>query len=397
MRGVRFSNVKPVAKGTLLLSFKLTIGRVSVAGRDLFTNEAIAAIRPSSEAVLPGFLYHSLPAVAKNAVTDTAIKGVTLNKQKLASLIVRFPRRIEVQQLIVSILDAIDQHIEKTEALITKYQQIKAGLMHDLFTRGVTPDGKLRPPREQAPGLYRETAIGWIPNEWDVSELAAKASPGIPHLRTGPFGSALKGEHWVEDGWPVITIGALGEGRFIESELLYIGDTDAARLKEFQLKPGDVVFSRVADVGRSIVIRAIHSGWIMSSNLMRISLDRTQVIPDFLQQQLAFDARLKSQIRAKVNSGGRDVANSDILNRLLFVWPHYGEQEMIVARAMAVDAQCGAEEAMREKLIRQKLGLMHDLLTGKVRVPLDTPAPEPAHAWHPGPRPDHGWEYIASA
>ena len=68
---------------------------------------------------------------------------------------------------IARILQTIDQAIEKTEALIEKYQQIKAGLMHDLFTRGIGADGKLRPPREQAPELYQQTPIGWIPKEWD--------------------------------------------------------------------------------------------------------------------------------------------------------------------------------------------------------------------------------------
>jgi type I restriction enzyme S subunit len=50
------------------------------------------------------------------------------------------------QRRIAEILSTLDETIEQTEALIAKYQQIKAGLMHDLFTRGVTPDGKLRPP-----------------------------------------------------------------------------------------------------------------------------------------------------------------------------------------------------------------------------------------------------------
>ena len=57
--------------------------------------------------------------------------------------------------------------IEQTETLIAKYQQIKAGLMHDLFTRGVTPDGKLRPTRAEAPQLYQESPLGWIPKEWE--------------------------------------------------------------------------------------------------------------------------------------------------------------------------------------------------------------------------------------
>ena len=69
----------------------------------------------------------------------------------------------EIQELIAKVLMVIEQAIEKTEALIEKYQHIKAGLMHDLFIRGIGADGKLRPTREQAPELYQETVIGWIP------------------------------------------------------------------------------------------------------------------------------------------------------------------------------------------------------------------------------------------
>jgi type I restriction enzyme S subunit len=322
-------------------------------------------MRLRGEKLHPKFVYYSLANQHRHLTFDYTTKAhpSVIKKQYWLPTIAR-----EQQQKIAAILTCIDTAIEKTEALIAKYQQIKAGLMHDLFTRGVTADGKLRPPREQAPELYQETPIGWIPREWEISGLRARAVPGIPHLRTGPFGSSLKGEHWVDEGHPVITIGALGEGTFIESELLYVGDVDANRLKDFQLKEGKVVFSRVADVGRSIVIREEQIGWIMSSNLMRISLDRKRVIPEILQQQLAFDDRLKRQIKAKVNSGGRDVANSEILNQLLFVWPQYLEQEMMVERAAAIDCQLRAEEDQLKKLEKQKLGLMHDLLTGKVRV-----------------------------
>ena len=62
----------------------------------------------------------------------------------------------------------MDDLIERTEALIAKYRAIKQGLMHDLLTRGVDASGRLRPPREEAPGLYRESAVGWVPREWEV-------------------------------------------------------------------------------------------------------------------------------------------------------------------------------------------------------------------------------------
>ena len=265
-----------------------------------------------------------------------------LRKNFIRNYVVHAPE-ITVQMKTCKALSTIDTAIEQTEALIEKYQQIKAGLMHDLFTRGVLPNGQLRPPCEQAPNLYQETSIGWLPNDWEVSGLASKGRTGTSWIRTGPFGSSLKGEHWCIDGHPVITIGALGTGEFIPSELLFVGDKDASRLIDFQLKENDVIFSRVADVGRSVVVREAQAGWIMSSNLMRIAVNATLLRPDYLQMQLASDSRVKSQIRASVNSGGRDVANSEVLNRLRFAMPSPEEQDRIINRANRLAQHMSAE------------------------------------------------------
>ena len=91
-----------------------------------------------------------------------------LDTKKVPFFKLYIPRDTNQQTVIANALNSIDQTIEKTEALIQKYQHIKAGLMHDLFTRGIGADGKLRPPREEAPELYQETAIGWIPQDWDT-------------------------------------------------------------------------------------------------------------------------------------------------------------------------------------------------------------------------------------
>ena len=368
--GIANSNVKLVKHGTVLMSFKLSLGRVAFAGCDLYTNEAIAAFLVNDQ-VTPAYLYYALPDAVRGAATDVAIKGATLNKKSLRKLVISHPSP-KAQEKIATILSTIDTAIEQTEALIEKYQHIKAGLMHDLFTRGVLPNGQLRPPREQAPELYQETAIGWIPREWEVSGLASKGRAGTSWIRTGPFGSSLKGEHWRIDGHPVITIGALGIGEFIDSELLFVGSKDASRLIDFQLKENDVVFSRVADVGRSVVVREAQAGWIMSSNLMRIAVNETRLRPDYLQMQLASDSRIKSQIRASVNSGGRDVANSEVLNRLRFALPRPDEQDRIIGMANRLTQRMNAEMHRVAKLQAQKLGLMQDLLTGKVPVTVDS-------------------------
>jgi type I restriction enzyme S subunit len=114
----------------------------------------------------------------------------------------------------------------------------------------------------------------------------------------------------------------------------------------------------------------------MSSNLMRIAVNETLLRPDYLQMQLASDSRVKSQIRASVNSGGRDVANSEVLNRLRFAIPKPNEQDRIIAMSDRLAQRTNAEMQSVSKLQIQKLGLMQDLLTGKVPVKADAEVPE---------------------
>lgn len=107
--GVANSNVKLVPRGTVMMSFKLTIGRAAIAGRDLYTNEAIAAFFPDS-GVDNEFLFYALPHAAGGAETDQAIKGATLNKAKLRDLSVPLPP-LDEQRRIAEVLRSVDEAI----------------------------------------------------------------------------------------------------------------------------------------------------------------------------------------------------------------------------------------------------------------------------------------------
>lgn len=257
----------------------------------------------------------------------------------------------------------MDAEISQTEALIAKQEQYWAGLMQDLFNRGVDETGRLRPPREEVPELYHETALGWLPRGWETALLSERAPALGGHLKTGPFGSSLKISHWVETGLPVITIGSLGVGSFIRKELLYVGPETARKLHSYSVISGDIVFSRVADVGRSVVVDDASNGWIISSNLMRLRVDRVRLRPEMVHLQLAHYAGLRSQIRQTVNSGGRDVANGKIMNALRFLSPPIDEQDRIIEIARKQQHLVQAETSLLQKLHRQRTALLRDLLT----------------------------------
>ncbi|MEI6452905.1 MAG: restriction endonuclease subunit S [Actinomycetes bacterium] len=87
---VRACSMKSVAPGSVLMSFKLTLGRVAIAGKALYTNEAIVALTPKDDSPNTSFLYHYLPFLNWDAIGNQAAKGKTLNREALESI--RLPR-----------------------------------------------------------------------------------------------------------------------------------------------------------------------------------------------------------------------------------------------------------------------------------------------------------------
>jgi type I restriction enzyme S subunit len=127
--GALQSNCKHVPKGTLLMSFKLTIGRLAFAGRDLYTNEAISAIRPFKD-VCPEFLFYGLQNWNLIGDSDQAVKGATLNKQKLQEIPCLLPPLPE-QKKIAEILSGIDRALHQIGLYSTKLDMALKAILYE--------------------------------------------------------------------------------------------------------------------------------------------------------------------------------------------------------------------------------------------------------------------------
>ena len=124
-----------IPKGTLLMSFKLSIGRLCFAGCDLFTNEAICSFnKPQVDA---NFLYYILWRTDFSLYGKLAVKGYTLNKESLKLVEVCCPSQNE-QKAIATVLSDMDIEIDVLAVKLEKARQIKQGMMHNLLT------GKIR-------------------------------------------------------------------------------------------------------------------------------------------------------------------------------------------------------------------------------------------------------------
>ena len=119
-----------VPKGTLLMSFKLSIGRLCFAGRQLYTNEAICAFRNlKAEA---RFLYYQLGVTDFSVYGKQAVKGYTLNSKSLRTVEVSLPMA-EEQEAISALLWTMDDEIEALEQRLQKTRQVKQGMMQQLL------------------------------------------------------------------------------------------------------------------------------------------------------------------------------------------------------------------------------------------------------------------------
>ena len=183
--------------GSTLISVRAPVGAMNRADQDYCIGRGLAAVFAKPGYTDNIFLLH---AIEENlSFLHRRSQGSTflaIGTADLSMMPVAAPPLAQ-QQRIAEILSTMDEAIEQTEALIAKTQQIKAGLMHDLFTRGVTKAGKLRPPREEAPQLYKESPLGWIPKEWDCPPIENLLASITYPMRSGPFGSALLKEELV--------------------------------------------------------------------------------------------------------------------------------------------------------------------------------------------------------
>ncbi|WP_443114740.1 restriction endonuclease subunit S [Herbaspirillum seropedicae] len=318
------------------------------------------------------FLYHRLMLsdVRRKMVALAAGSTVLhLDTKKVSSISIPIPVDVNLQSKIADILDAIDNVIEKTEALITKYQQIKSGLMHDLFTRGVLPNGQLRPPREQAPEMYHETPLGWIPKKWAVRKLGSMARI--------VSGVTLGSKQSISSGLevPYLRVANVQDGYLDLTEIKTVSVTHK-ELEQLRLQVGDVLMNEGGDfdkLGRGAVWSGEIEDCIHQNHVFRVRTNSSSLLPYFLAFYSESSFGKKYFLMSSKQSTNLASINSTQLNAYLIALPSLEEQREIIERISAANRRLNQLTAETSKLRSKKLGLMHDLLTGKVPVKVTKP------------------------
>lgn len=355
-----------VAKaGSTLISVRAPVGTTNRADQDYCIGRGLGAVLAKSGVADDVFLLHAIEANLE--FLHRRSQGSTflaISSKDLYSLPVPAPS-LPTQRRIAEILSTLDEAIEQTEALIAKMQQVKAGLMHDLFTRGVTPDGRLRPTREA-----QRTKFGWIPKAWRIGSLIDVADPCRQPILTGPFGADLGNNDFVPDGIPVLRIGNVQQSRLDLLDLLYVAEVKARELNRYVVREGDLLFARQgATTGRNALVSHAAHGFLINYHIIRVALDHSKCAPLFIEAAFNGDI-VKNQIERDKGRGTREGINTAQLRALELPLTSVNEQRAIAKILMAHGEKLGAMQRHLKKLSQIKCGLMYDLLSGRVRLPV---------------------------
>ena len=125
-------NKKIIKSGTLIMSFKLTIGKLGILKKDMYTNEAICNFQWKNNKINTEYMYYYLSSINILRYGSQAAKGITLNNDTLKSIPIKLPH-LEEQEKIVNFLSAIDKKIDLIKLQIDRMEEFKKGLLQQMF------------------------------------------------------------------------------------------------------------------------------------------------------------------------------------------------------------------------------------------------------------------------
>lgn len=327
-----------VAPGTLLLSFKLSVGKAGFARIPMYTNEAIAALPIKDNSRIDGgYLYWALRRADLLRDADDAAMGKNLNKKKLASIEVPLPPVAE-QKRIAAVLDQADALHGTRRQTTTLLDDLAQSVFLDMFG-AENPD-------------WREATVG---------ELAQNRKGSI---RTGPFGSQLLHEEFTDSGIPVLGIDNAVHNEFRWGERRYITEEKYEQLKRYTVLPGDVLITIMGTCGRCAVVPEGISTAINTKHLVCISLDRTKCHPEFLHSYFLLHPTSRSYLSRTAKGAIMSGLNMGIIKELPVRLPPLSLQQEYVRKLSQIRASKSFHERHLASVNELFASLQHRAFSG---------------------------------
>lgn len=341
-------------------------GRVQSRRADMVCSTGFAVLRPIDPDD-SSFIFHQVlsDSIARQVrALETGSNYPAVNERDLRNI--RFVKPdLGERRRIASVLDTVDALIESSEAVLAKLRQVRAGLLHDLLTRGLDADGQLRDP-DAHPEQFKDSPLGRIPREWEIEPLGRLFEMQLGKM----LNPSAKGGR---DSRPYLGNRHVLWERVDVSNLEYMDFSDEERAK-FSLESGDLLVCEGGEVGRTAIWRGELSECYFQKAIHRLRPKDGLMVPEFM---LAFmvQAAVRNAWQNLISQTSISHLTQEKLAMLLVTRPSLEEQNRIASVIGSHDRLISSEQSELSKLRHLKSGLMTDLLEGRVRVPEELQLP----------------------
>lgn len=357
---VHASGMKPSPPGSLLFSFKLSIGQVSFVGKSMYTNEAIATFLPSRELSLR-YAYYALPFYLVRNAEENIYGAKLLNQELIRSAPLIVPPKPE-QEAIATLLD---NEIANIDALISEQQRLIALLKekrHSIITHAVTRGLNSTAPTRSS-GVER---LGDVPAHWHVAQLGTLCSK-IGSGKT-PLGGATT---YVDEGVLFIRSQNVYDDGLRLDDVVFITPAVDEEMGGSRTMPGDILLNITgASLGRSCIVPPSCPPANVNQHVCVIRV-RDPDLREFVSLALK-SSNVKADIDAAQNGAAREGLNYQQIARLVIAVPPVEERiaiaEFISAETDKISALAQAAERSVVVLVEHRSTLISAAVTGEIDV-----------------------------
>ncbi len=299
------SNIKLVKKGTVVMSFKLTVGKCGIAAEDLYTNEAIMAFNPKDDFnINSSFLYYYLQNYNWYGA-NKAVMGLTLNKATISKQMICIPP-LTVQQSIVSELDKLSELISLKKEQLKDYDNLAKSLFNEMF------------------GDPIENEKAWEVNK--LGEVFVIGSGGTP--------SKGNNEYWLNGNIPWIGSNMCQNCIINKTDGKYITEAGLLNSSAKMLEPGTILIALVgATIGKVGLLRTSTS---TNQNIAYIKVNEN---PLFCSEYMFFHLMTQYQEFMKIGQGKFKMANLTFIRSMDVICPPLSLQQSFATKIEQIENQ----------------------------------------------------------
>ncbi|MBV6693132.1 restriction endonuclease subunit S [Serratia quinivorans] len=347
-------------RGSLLYSFKLSVGAVSFAKCDLYTNEAIASFLDDANLPL-SYLYYALPKfIIENASTN--IYGAKILNQELIRNSWLFAPEFEEARKIAIFLDhetaKIDNLLDKQKQLIELLKEKRQAVISHAVTKGLNPDAPMK-----------DSGVEWlgeVPEHWGVKPLRhlGDCQNGI-NIGAEAFGS----------GYPFVSYGDAYKNRVLPEIGSGLVQSTSEDRKKYSLLTGDVLFTRtsetIEEIGFSSACLKTIENVCFAGFLIRFRPNSLDLNVEYSKYYFS-NQLLRTFFTKEMNLITRASLSQDLLKTMPVVIPPRDEQrqiaELLDEKSKRFDQLQLLGEEQIKRLKERRTALISAAVTGKIDV-----------------------------